>query len=286
MKLIGTSSYPKHMKLKICHLAKIFLLTIFSLVSMVYPSFIFAQSKSIDVTFSYLNVDSKASDGDVLFSSSNGLVRADSAYSNKIFGVLQQNALIVYRDVGNKGQPVARTGIAQVNVTNINGSVSKGDYITSSEIAGKGQKATQSGYILGIALDNFSGEGAQSLEYSGKAYKAGKIAVALKIEYAEINTSRSLTRLFDYFNAAIFKNVQDPDRFVLIIRYLAAGITVIIAFAISFLTFSRAVAKGVEGIGRNPLARNAIQFSIIINAALTTVIVLVGVIASFIILKL
>jgi F0F1-type ATP synthase membrane subunit c/vacuolar-type H+-ATPase subunit K len=258
----------------------IFLLLVTSYFLLVTP----LLAQSFDVTYTYDNIDSTAKDGDILFSSDQRLSPANSPYSNKIFGVLEQSAVIVYRDVSNQKKPVARNGIAAVNVTSANGAIKKGDFITSSSIAGKGQKADQSGYVLGIALEDFSGQGAQALPNS--QLKTGKINVALRIEYAEINSARSVNQLVQYINQAIFKDLQDPTAFAQIIRYLAAGLTVMIAFVISFLTFSRAITKGVEGIGRNPLAKNAIQFSIIVNAALTTVIALVGVIASFIILRL
>ncbi len=264
------------------------LLVLFLLVTsyLLLVTSIHAQTKSVDVTYSYTALDPQAADGDILFSSNQNLNQADTPYSNRIFGVLQKNALIVYRSIDNKGQPVSRTGIAQVNVTTLNGPILKGDYITSSAIPGKGQKASQSGYVLGIALDNFTGEGAQTANIQGHNVAVGKIAVALRIEYAEIDTARSINRLLEYVNSALFKNVQDPEKFIQIVRYISAGLIVLIAFGIGFITFSRAMAKGVEGIGRNPLAKNAIQFSIIINAALTAAIALIGVIASFLILRL
>ncbi len=263
---------------------KFLLLTLFVLLLAV-PRLSFAQSTSLDIAYSYSNVDPQAEDGDILFSGST-LTRADSAYSNRIFGVVQKEAVITFRDVANKNIPVSRSGIAQVNVTTINGPIKKGDYITSSQILGKGQKADKSGYVLGVALDSFSGEGSQTATVGNKTVAVGKIAVALRIEYAELTTARSSLRLLEYISEALFKNIQDPGKFVQIIRYLAAGAVVILSFAISFVTFSRSVFKGVEGIGRNPLARSAIQSSIIINAALTGAIALIGVVAALIILRL
>lgn len=265
-----------------------FLLTFLLLVTCVL-SFVpsaHAQVTSVDVTYSYPAIDPAAEDGDILFSSNQNLNRADSPYSNRIFGVLQKNALLVYRNVDDKGQPVSRAGISQVNVTTLNGPILKGDYITSSAVPGKGQKANQSGYVLGIALEGFSGEGSQTINYQGRTTAVGKIPVALRIEYAEIDTARSVNRLLEYINSALFKNLQDPEKFIQIVRYIAAGLIILISLGISFVTFSRALAKGVEGIGRNPLAKNAIQFSIIISAALTAAIALIGVVASFMVLRL
>lgn len=238
-----------------------------------------------DISYTYSGVDPKAIEGDILITTNEGLVLANATYSNRIFGVLQNDSVMIYKDVNNTGTPVARAGIAQVNVTTINGPIKKGDFITSSPLAGKGMKAVQSGYVLGTALDDFSGEGAQTVNIDNRTASLGSIKVALRIEYAEIDTTRSLNRLLEYFNSALFRNIQDPEKFVQIVRYAAAGFIIILSFAISFFTFSRTVAKGVEGIGRNPLAKNAIQFSMFVSAALTVAIVLIGIIASFVIIR-
>lgn len=244
-----------------------------------------AQGPSFDATYSYLSIQEDVQEGDIVMNSDNGLILANLTYTNKMFGVVQEESVIVYRDVDNQGTPVSRSGIAEVNVTTLNGPIKQGDYITSSPIAGKGMKATQSGYVLGSALEDFSGEGGQSVSIQGATAISGKIKVALRIEYAEIDTTRNINRLLEYLNAAIFKNIQNPESFIQIIRYVSAGLIMMTSFAISFLIFSRTVAKGVEGIGRNPLAKNAIQFSMMVSAALTVAIVLIGIVASFVIIR-
>ncbi len=245
---------------------------------------VFAQIKSTDVTNTYNVADPNLADGDIVVSTEKGLVAATAPYVNNLFGVMVKTPLIVYRTVDNKGLPIARSGVAEVNVTTLNGPIKTGDYITSSGITGKGEKATQSGYVIGVALDNFSNQGSQ-LKYNGQTVNSGKVQVSLRIEYAEINTSRSVVRLLEYFNAAFFRNIQDPEKFILVIRYLAAAVVLLIGFLIGFATFSRAVLKGVEAIGRNPLARTSIQFSILLNIVLTIVTALLGILAAFIILR-
>ncbi len=244
-----------------------------------------ADSQSFDITYTYENVDPNAKDGDILVNTDKGLILASSTYSNKIFGVIQAGSVIIYRDVQNKGTPVGRGGVVVVNVSTINGVIKHGDYITSSPVPGKGMKATQSGYVIGTALEDFSGEGGKSVSAGGQQGSSGQIQVALRIEYAEIDTTRTLNRLLEYFNAALFRNIQDPEKFLQIVRYAAAGLIIIMAFIISFFLFSRTISKAVEGIGRNPLAKNAIQFSMLVSAALTVAIVLIGIVASFVILR-
>lgn len=248
--------------------------------------FVFAQSDSTDISYVYSIADEKAENGDILITDKEqGIVRAKTPYDIHLFGVLQGQPLMVYRRIDNQGKPVSRNGTAQVNVTTLNGPINAGDYITSSEIPGKGQKATQSGYVMGVALTPLAENEGTSLDYQNKKLSSGKIAVALKIEYAELTTPRSASQLFSSFNSALFQNVQDPNKFVQVLRYLAAALTVIISFGIGFLTFSRSIPKGIEAIGRNPLAEKAIIFSIALNIFFTILTALIGIAVAVVILR-
>lgn len=233
-----------------------------------------AQAPAIDIAALYDVVDEEAVEGDILMFSDTGIVRANLSYSNKIFGVLQETPLLVYREAGNDGLPVARSGVVEVNVTNEGGVIKPGDYITSSSTKpGKGQKATVSGYVLGIALDELSDP-------------EGRIKIAMRIEYAELTNTRSILRLFDLFNVAVSQSANDPQGAAQLIKYAAAAFIIIAALLVSFLVFARSISKSVEAMGRNPLAKNAIQLSILINAGLTIITILVGIGAAFIILQL
>lgn len=244
-----------------------------------------AHAQGIEATTVYDIADKDAIDGDILISTDKGLVRAPQSYDGRTFGILQDQAVVVYRRVDNTGKPIVRSGMAVINVTTVNGSIKKGDYITTSDLPGKGQKAILSGYSIGIAMEDFDESTGEKIKAGEKDAVSGKLQVALKIEYIELSTSKSLSRSFDYLNTALFKNVQDPSRFVQIIRYVAAAIAIIVSFIIGFFTFSRSIPKGMEAIGRNPLAAPTIRFSIILNIIFTIVTALVGIIAAVAILK-
>lgn len=233
----------------------------------------FAQNPPVDLTALFEVADNEAVDGDILIYDPNGIIRANITYSNKIFGVLQEKPLVIYRQENSTGKPVVRAGVAQVNVTNGNGAIKPGDYITSSKTPGKGQKADQSGYVLGVAL-------------SGMDQESEKIPVAIRIEYAELTNTRSVLRLLDYFNITAFQSTDDPEKGALLIKYSVSGLLLIIALIFSIMVFARSISKGIEALGRNPLAKSAIQLSIIINALLTIVIILIAVGTAFVILKL
>lgn len=233
---------------------------------------VFAQG--LEATSVYEIADTDAAEGDILVATDKGLARAEKSFDNKIFGVISEKPLLVYRNNNIKGKPVIRSGTATVNVTTLNGPIKYGDYITSSSIKGKGQKATESGYVLGIALAAFDGK------------DEGKIQVAIRVEYAELTNPRFAGRLFGFVGTSFLENVNDPKKFGNVVRYISAGLVVLLSFTFGFLTFSRSIAKSIEALGRNPLAKSTIQLSMVINIGLLVVTAVIGIVASILIIKL
>ncbi|MDO8429076.1 MAG: hypothetical protein Q7S88_00415 [Candidatus Daviesbacteria bacterium] len=242
--------------------------------------------QGIEVTTVYDIKEEAAVDGDIVIASAEGVVLSTRPYDKRLFGVIQSQPLLSLKRVDGTGKPVSRNGIALVNVTTINGPIKTGDSITSSETPGKGQKATLSGYIIGTALKDFDESAATKINIAGKEILTGKLPVALRMEFAELTNSRSLNRSFDYINNYFLQNVQDPEKTVQVVRYFAAILSIIISFLIGFIAFSRSIPKGIEAIGRNPLAANAIRFSIILNIAFTIITASIGIIAAVLILRL
>lgn len=245
-----------------------------------------AQNQGLETTTVYEILDTDALEGDILVATDKGLTRANRGFDNKMFGVIQEQPILVYRNNDIKGKPVVRSGIATVNVTTLNGPIKYGDYITSSSIQGKGQKASESGYVLGIALGPFNPEGGQQIDGPGGKVALGKIPVAIRIEYAELTNPRFLTRLFGFVGSSFLENISDPKQFGTVIRFLAAGLIILLSFTFGFLTFSRSITKSIEALGRNPLAKNTIQLSMIINILLLIVTGVIGIVASILIIRL
>ncbi|MBI4036822.1 hypothetical protein HY385_00140 [Candidatus Daviesbacteria bacterium] len=231
--------------------------------------------------------DNNAVDGDILISTADkGLVLANTAYDIHLFGILQDHPLVAMKRVSQTGKAVSRYGTAQVNVTTLGGAISAGDYITSSGIAGKGQKATISGYVIGVAMSPFADKDGQTMTYQNKQIASGKVTVSLNFGYAELSGPKSASLFANTFTAALSQNMKDPDKFAKIFQYIAAGFTVFVSFIFGFFTFSRAIPKGIEALGRNPLARRPIMFSIILNIVLTIITAGAGLIGALIIIRL
>lgn len=246
---------------------------------------LYAQNQGLEVTTVYEIIED-AQEGDIVSTGDKGLVRSIIGFDNKMFGVVQNTPIIVYQNKDNKGKPVIRSGVAMVNVTTLNGPIKYGDYITSSLIPGKGQKASESGYVLGIALAAFDGADAQQIDGPNGKVSSGKIQLAVKVEYAELTNPRFASRLFAFIGSSFLENINDPKKFGQVVRLLAAGLIVLLSFTFGFLTFSRSIIKGVEALGRNPLAKNTIQLSIVINIGLLIITAIIGIVASILIMRL
>lgn len=258
---------------------------LFNLFAFTSPYLVHAQSQGVEVTSVYEIADTEATEGDILIANEKGLVRANIGFDNKMFGVIQDKPILVYR-TQTQGKPILRSGIAQVNVTTLNGPIKYGDYITSSIIAGKGQKSSESGYTLGIALAAFTGENTTEVDGPKGKVASGKIPVAIRIEYTELTNPRFAGRLFGFIGTSVLENVSDPKQIGNVVRFVAAGLVILLSFTFGFLTFSRSIAKSIEALGRNPLAKSTIQLSMIINIALLVVTGVVGIVASILIIKL
>lgn len=250
------------------------------------PAQVTAQTTGIDVAFTRPIDDPEAITGDIVETTEKGLIRVSTPYSTKIYGVIQEDSLFIYRKVASdSAKPVARTGIVAVNVTDLSGGIKTGDYITSSNIAGKGQKTVRPGYVVGVAMEDFKTEDAEKITFEGKQLSSGSILVALKPEFAGVNAGSS-SRFLDQISSQIFKNLDDKEGFGRLLRYVIGGIVILVSFLIGFIIFARSIPKSIEAIGRNPLAKSQIQLSIMLSILMVVVTALLGIGAAFLIISL
>ncbi len=284
---------PAWAKIKI--LALIFsittLLVVFAPVVMAQDQFGIAQT--------YRIVDEEVEDGDIIVLGSEGeMVRASVSFDERMFGVYVENPTVVLR-VDESYLPVVRTGDAYVNVTTLNGDIAIGDFITSSTIQGKGmyaQAGNTSGRVVGLALESFTSEDGfkQSVEVNEKnelvqkEIAFGKIKVALGIGPvpSSLVTERGgVIGLVAQLGFDLLRALQQTEGTAQLLRYILAALVAIATLAFSFFTFGRNITKGIESIGRNPLAKLQIQSMIILNLVLIALVTVGGVILTMIIVK-
>ncbi len=121
------------------------------------------------------------------------LQRATSGSGNKLFGVISTKPGLVLAYDSKTGQkPVALAGRVPVSVSDENGPIEIGDYLTSSSIPGVAMKATKAGVVIGQALEPFDSLSkdatVSALETSHviniKA-NIGRILTLIKVSYAD-----------------------------------------------------------------------------------------------------
>lgn len=213
-------------------------------------------------------------DGSILSAAPGGGVPSTKPYDSQVLGVVARNAGIVLSSNDDpQSVPVISDGTAFVLVSSQQGNIKKGDLVTTSTIKGVGVKETESGYVLGNALEDYS---------STDPKKVGKIAVDLNLHYFNAKPTLAGT-LTDILKIALLPTSNSPSA---IFKYVVAAIVVLGSFVLGFLTFGRTAAKGVEALGRNPSASAVIHLGIILNVIIVIAIVLAGLAVAFLIVRL
>ena len=199
----------------------------------------------------------------------------DDAY---VFGVAVENPPAVL-EMQTGDVPVVRSGSALVNVTLENGAIGLGDSLVASSIAGKAMRAGEaSKHIIGTARDSFTGTGTTTLSLpSGTMVAAGTIAVQLG-DLSGVGAATVSTASNECIPA--WKCVP----FGIFLRYALAALVAFGSVYLGFRTFMADAVNGVISVGRNPMARGAIQGMVVFNAVLAAALALAGLIAGIVIL--
>ena len=227
-----------------------------------------AEGIAVDVTID----DKDVPDGSII-SLTEGKYRLSSIpYDPSVFGVVTYNPSAFFDDSSDvTKRPVVAYGKAKVRVSSVNGVIKAGDLVTTSEIKGVGQKATENGYVIGVALEDYDVQDPK---------KEGTIYVTLHLNFGMLSTTVRENLVSSLRKGAIAPFSSPLNAF----RYLVAALIAILSFVGGFWFFGRVSSRGVEAIGRNPLARRFILLSVLLNVALTVSVMLLGVALAYIIL--
>lgn len=254
----------------------IIIVLIFAMVvlSSIFPVKIYADDFFVGIANYFPIIDSKVEDGDIVSFSPKGYYLSRTEYDSLIVGVVTNKPAISLEVSGpKKTYPVVSTGNSFVNVTTINGNITKSDPITTSKIPGAGMKATKSGYIIGAALESYASNNKRAVK---------KIPVNLSVHYFVAQQTLRFG-LLDVLNLSTLATYEEPIR---AFKYFVAAFTVVLSFIFAFLSFARTANKGLEALGRNPLASRVIQVGIFFNIAASIAIVFAGLVVAFIMIRL
>ncbi len=106
------------------------------------------------------------------------LTKSDQAYDSAAMGVVSSNPFgeILGEGIFDEDEdqvPLALIGRVPVHVTNKNGAIQTGDRLTSSDIPGYAMKATRSGHVIGMALEDFDAPQGEVLMFIQTGYWSG-----------------------------------------------------------------------------------------------------------------
>jgi hypothetical protein len=212
-----------------------------------------------------------AESGSILCNGEEGLGLCADSYATSMFGVLTNAPVAAMESELIAGQMVVTSGEMSVLVSGEGGDIEVGDMITSSRVAGVGQKARERGYVLGTALEAVSFVSADEVRL---------VSTLLNI-HVDAGVADGRSNLVSALKIAGESPVLNPlDTF----RYFLAAVMVMIAFLMGFTYFGRMARAGVEAMGRNPLAARQIQLNIIVNSIVTVAIIGGGLAISYLIL--
>lgn len=252
-------------------------LGLFCVLISVLPFGVFAQDQNVSIGIAnHIPIKGdNIKNGDIISSSEGGYILSRTPYDPLVIGVVSLNPAVSLdlEGAGNNSYPVVTSGNVEVNVSSINGNIEVGDLITSSSIPGVGMKASQTGYVIGRALDSFTSENSNEV---------GSINIALNLHYSYSNTSKPST-LSDIFNLSLLATYESPSA---VFKYVVAGIVILLSFVLGVFSFGRVANTGLEALGRNPLAGKMIQFGIILNILITLVIIVAGFGMAYLIIRL
>lgn len=245
-----------------------FFIFLFFLISITYITF--SQNNAISLTV--------VVEGDLPSDPNGSIVVLDKGVykiSNKKadpnqVGVITLNPAVTLRKSSNQNVfDVNTSGTTIIKASNKNGKITKGDYVSSSDLLGVAQKSTESEYVIGVAAEDFDSE-------------LGSLRVNIEPRYVLLNasTGSNLLNVIRQSSQSVFLAPVDS------LRYILAAIVAIASFLFGFSIFGKITGSGIQALARNPLARSSIQINIIIEFILNIGIIVFGIIISYFILTL
>ncbi len=211
----------------------------------------------------------EAEDGLIVCDTQFGRVLCETAYSQDMYGIIEDTpAVALINTVETNTRPIITSGRVYVQVTSQGGEIKPGDYITSSEVKGVGQKAARSGQMLGTALEGYSSEDPKQI---------GKVLVELNIRPVVLEARTVIDKVRNQIRI-----IAGPARVGF--RHALAALVTAIGVAVGISFFGKVVKSGVESVGRNPRAMGKIQVSMTLNLVLTGAVMAVGLVAAYFIL--
>lgn len=185
---------------------------------------------------------------------------------------------------------VATSGRYNVLVSNQNGAIKSGDYITISSVAGVGMKAdVNETIVLGKAASAFNGTSNVSSTKTITNDKGQSTRVAIGTIPVDIAIGRNPldSKDTDYVPSFLAKSaVTVANKPVSAARIYLGLLTLLVSAIVAANIIYGGVRSGMMAIGRNPLSKKSITRSLIQTVIAGLIIFVVGIFAVYLLLKL
>lgn len=212
---------------------------------------------------------------------------SNKPYDSKMVGVVVDQADIIVEEDDSVLANILMINRGETNilVNGETGAIEVGDLLTASSVPGQAMKADKDGIIVAVAMDTFDPVAGQDTSLIrglvdvrfttlGDTFTADSIG---RSDQGIMSTlKRSVSEILGLGKGGLAGTSP-------IFRYTLATLVVAISFISGFMLFGRIAMRGVEALGRNPLARRTILMGIIMNSFFTLLLVGLAIIMAYII---
>lgn len=212
------------------------------------------------------------------------VIAADSASVDNLLGVvISSGSSLLNLSTGQGDQvQVATDGTLPVLVSDINGTIERGDHVTASPVKGVGMLATSNIRVIGIAQGPMSSTKKQSYTTADGETKSmiiGEVPVLVNVAYYFKEPDKTIV-------PAAIQNVANSlaGKEVGTVPILISGaVFIIMLIVVASLVYSM-IRSSIISVGRNPLSQSAIYRDLIQLSGLVVAILGVGLITIYLIL--
>jgi hypothetical protein len=216
--------------------------------------------------------------------SSDEVIPATHENADSLLGVVvsaDTSSLSLINNLANQVQ-IATSGTLRVLVSDINGTISRGDFITASPITGVGMKATNNARIVGVAQGPIEGATTETIKGSDNSEQTvtiGEVPVLVNVSSYFKQPDKTLipSTIQNIANAVAGRNVNTLPIII------SAGIFVI-SLAIAVIIIYSMIRNAIISVGRNPLSQSAVYRNVIQMSGLVILILAASFIAIYLVL--
>lgn len=203
-------------------------------------------------------------------------------YDSDLTGVVLEKPTVAINTVGHDNTyPIADTDVAQVLVSGEGGSLKAGDSITSSDKPGVAIKADRPGYIVGKVLEDYEFEDPSETKLVKTMLMFAWADIEMALSDGASLPQQLMKRLSYGLNLSKFAAMEEPST---VLKYAIAILVLLFSFIFGVFIFGRIATNGIRAMGRNPLAKKSIGFTVFLNVFIAIVVTVGGLVIAVLII--